>query len=150
MQTVKNFEIGVLNVEAGIIREEDVLDIDFGRIPDYNDTTFVKFTDRLGVHRVELPCGNSDSIYCFREGSVTYFLTLNRKYGYCGLDAYDYEDAREDKRYKNYLLVTSPTLEGLFLQNPTEELCEGWDELSPMQLCKLLADMIVCVQSLQH
>jgi len=148
MQTVKNFKIGFLNVEAGIIREEDAnIHLD----PDYNDTTttFVKFRDKLGVHRVKLPCGNSDSIYCFREGSITYFLTLNYKYGYCGLDAYDYEDAREEKRYKRYLLVTSPTLEGLFLQNPTEELCEGWDGLSPMQLCKLLADMIIYTQTLQ-
>jgi hypothetical protein len=56
--------------------------------------TFVKFRDSDGVHEVVVGAGRDDTLYTFREGDVTYILSLNRRLDYAGLDVFEGDDHR--------------------------------------------------------
>ena len=125
MRTIHNFKLGI----------DDGVQFD-GSVNKYiANTTFVIFRDKKGTHRVSIDAGNSDDIRLFREGTSTYILTTNTRYGYCGITVYDYEIDSDDTGEIYYSAGKE------FFQNASEEVCEDWDELANINLCKKLADL---------
>jgi hypothetical protein len=84
------------------------------------------FKDRTGFHRVPLKAGETDKIFVFREGKITFILCINTHYGYVGLDAF--EGQKE--------------VNSLFLDKEDElrdMIGRRWDVMTPMNIVKRLA-----------
>lgn len=62
----------------------------------YGPTQQVTYRDRTGTHTVNISAGSSDDVGVFREGDETFVLSVNRRIGYVGLQAFkggqDYGD----------------------------------------------------------
>jgi len=62
----------------------------------YGPTQQITYRDKTGSYTVNISAGSSDSVDVFREGGVTYVLSINRSIGYVGVQAFkegqDYGD----------------------------------------------------------
>ena len=54
-----------------------------------NPALVLLFRDRTGNHRATISAGDSDYVHCFREGSLTYVLSINPGLGYAGLEVFE-------------------------------------------------------------
>lgn len=85
--------------------------------------------------------GSTDDVYLFRENDALYLLSLNTRYGYCGLTAYDKDDALETTAQGKPVEET----DSIFLQDDSEieeTLGRKGLDLSPMTIAKRLAEYL--------
>ena len=93
----------------------------------------VYFRDQNGYQVLSIGAGSSDSVELFRipGTSLTIVLSVNERIGYCGIEVHD-----TDPEFKER---TGSTLcFDFFAPTPQHDIHPRWDELSRVNLAKLL------------
>ena len=93
------------------------------------DRPILMYTDKDGMHRVEVNAKDKDEIEVFRDGEATYVVSWNTRLGYVGLERFvGHEKTGE-----------------IFLQNSQDvEACLGRRglDLTPMSMVKRLVEYV--------
>ena len=94
----------------------------------YNPATEIEFRDKAGKHAVILSAGSSDDIHILRDNDGTYAVSINRRFGYVGLQVLTGELSGRD----------------MFLDgdNAVEVLGKDFEDRSPIWLAKAMLQYI--------
>lgn len=84
-----------------------------------NPASVAKLHYRQRVYMLPLSSGESDSVYFFRNGREVRVLSINERYGYCGMQVYELNDT-ESPYYRNAKRYEADQVAEFFSQSEDE------------------------------